>query len=184
MPFFARLVSHGAAMPDNTVTLVLNGEVPLTEFARTIPHFNQLVRALSAEAGNPNLDWVIQDLSVSSALASVMSLGEEKIVQSVVSGFADVGTALEAGTPINHSEAVQAAARNVISISDSRISSVNFGTAKREATVLLIPDSSTAQIGTTPKLTVSHYAPAFGAVEGRIQTLTNRGSLRFSLYDL
>ena len=38
-------------MPDNTVTLVLDGEVTLSEFSKAIVGFSELVNALSVEAG-------------------------------------------------------------------------------------------------------------------------------------
>src|SRR5579864_7539359 len=107
-------------MADNTVTLVLNGDVPLAEFARAIANFNELVNALSEESGDKSIDWIIQDLQVGSALASVQGNGPEKAVQRVVYAYAEVGAALEARTPINHSERVRVAAKKIISIEDRK----------------------------------------------------------------
>ena len=60
-------------MPNDTVTLALDGDVPLEEFARTMGRFAELVNALSEEVGSPGLDWVVDDLQVSSAVATVRS---------------------------------------------------------------------------------------------------------------
>jgi hypothetical protein len=50
---------------------------------------------------------------------------------------------------------------------------VRFETAEAEATVEVVAPTKSA----TP------YPQTFGAVEGRIQTLSSRGGLRFTLYD-
>ena len=179
-------------MTDNTVTLVLNGDIPLDEFAKAIVNFTELIKALSAESGLPTLDWLIQDLSVSSATATAManlSSGSPTQIQAVIDGYADVGTALENRTDIRHSEAVRTAARKIVSIEDRRINAVHFDTAKRGAIVRLRkPEASQAERVSewplSPSLLVRSTAASYGAVQGRIQTLTNRGSLRFTLYDL
>jgi hypothetical protein len=179
-------------MPDNTVTIVLNGDVPLSEFAKAVANFNELVRALSAEAGNESLDWIIQDLQYSSALATAAAHGDEKTVIAVVSAYADVGASLESNAPIQHNERVRSAATNLVSIEDARVKSVNLETAEREATVITKPEkrrlAEVLPIAGTEAIArsavISKAFPAFGAVEGRIQTLTNRGGLRFTLFDL
>ena len=125
-------------MADNTVTLVLDGEVPLQEFSKAIVAFNELVKALSVEAGG-GLDWVMQDLQVSSALASALAIGEEPKIEAVVTSYETVAQALEENTEIPYSEPVRVAANKIVSIEDHRIKAVRFETAKRESTVHLAP---------------------------------------------
>jgi hypothetical protein len=187
----------------NTVTLVLNGDVSLEAFAEAIVHFNELVKALSEEVGSPDLDWRMADLQVSSAMATSQGFGLLHAIEAVVHGFDDVGAALETNKPINHAEPVKVAAQKIVSIRDRRIPSVRFETAIREWTAPVIPiredeaapplvmapdrepelPSETVE-KPTPRLTVSKVAPAFGGVHGRIQTLTNRAGLRFTLFDV
>ena len=52
-----------------------------------------------------------------------------------------------------------------------RVTSVRFETAEEDITILARPSRA------------DRIQPAFGAIEGRIQTLTNRNTLRFTLYD-
>ena len=183
-------------MADNTVTLVLDGEVPLQEFSKAIVAFNELVKALSVEAGG-GLDWVMQDLQVSSALASALAIGEEPKIEAVVTSYETVAQALEENTEIPYSEPVRVAANKIVSIEDHRIKAVRFETAKRESTVHLAPIApikagdvqmvSAARPQSkrfTSKLSARAVIPAYGAIQGRIQTLSSRGALRFTLYDL
>lgn len=180
-------------MPDNTVTLVLDGDVPLSEFSRAIGHFNELVKALSIESGAPSLDWIIQDLQVSSALASAGAIGDEKSVEAVITSYENVAQALETDSDIPYSEPVRTAAKKIVSIEDyRRVPSVRFETARRETIVRVKPPRRVEEIEITaklqgiapPQLAVKAALPAYGGVQGRIQTLTTRGGLRFTLYDL
>ncbi len=181
-------------MPDNTVTLVLDGDVPLAEFAKAVVAFNELVAALSAEVSTAPLDWIIQDLQYSSALATAGGLGAAQDIQSVIAAYGDVGAALETNSPIKHKEPVRVAAKKIVSITDARIKAVRLETATREATVRITPviqidEAETLRptvepISVSPRFKVSPHPHAYGAVKGRIQTLTSRGGLRFTLYDL
>lgn len=183
-------------MPDDTITIALDGEIPLGEFARTIGRFAELVSALSEDAGSPELDWVIDDLQVSSAIATVRAPGDPQAVGKVIHAFAEVGTALESHTPVQVSKRVRRAVNEIFSIRDPRIRAVRFETAERDALIptnavapprLLIIPKPTAAMGTltTPVIKASITAsPSLGAIQGRVQSLSNRGALRFTVYDL
>ena len=185
-------------MPDDTVTLALDGDVPLEEFARTIGRFAELVSALSEEAGSPGLDWVIEDLQVSSAVATVRASGDPQAAEKVVYAYMAVGSALENHTPVHVSPRVRRAVNNVVSIQDRRVRAVRFETAVRDATIptsreapprlapaprhkaatdLIVPVLVAGAPFTAP-------SPSFGVIHGRIQALSNRGALRFTVYDL
>ena len=183
-------------MPDDTVTLALDGDVPLEEFARTMASFAELVNALSEEVGAPGLDWVVDDLQVSSAVATVRSPSDPQAAQKVVSAYTAVGSALENHTPVKVSPRVRRAVNKVVSIQDKRVRAVRFETAVKDS---LIPTSqgtaprlplaprSKATTATTSPLPASGVitpSPSYGAIQGRIQTLSNRGALRFTVYDL
>ncbi len=191
-------------MADNTVTLVVNGEVSLETFTKALADFNELIQGLNEEAG-ASVEWIIQDLQVSSAVVASMGKGEEKQVQNVVLGYEDVAAALEQDQEIHHSPRVKKAAIGLVSLPDKRVPSVLMQTARRDAIALnrtgaptekvitVEPrDQETADILVFPKVVARYtpyYAfpsivPAYGAIEGRVQTLTNRGGLRFTLYDM
>jgi hypothetical protein len=196
-------------MTVDTITIVLDGEIPFGDFARTINSFYELIKALSDEVGTPDLDWVLDDLQVSSAFATARASSDPKAAEKVAIAYGDVGGALESDTPMNHSDRVRAAANKVISINDPRVRSVRFETPIREVTVkprrerapdsiapladvppypssivqpapLLVPELPPRPLA---KLTVA-LPPALGGIQGRVQALSNRGGLRFTIYDL
>lgn len=175
-------------MPLDTVTIVLSGDVPLAQFAAAIGRFHELVKALSAEAGNPSLNWIIDDLERSSALAAVRCADELPVVERVVRAYGEVGVALESDAPVPFSPPVQSAARSLRALIGGPIESIRFETAEREATVRAVgadqASLSDAVRAKSGQPIVRRAVTAYGAVEGRVQTLSNRGGLRFTLYDL
>ena len=196
-------------MPDNTVTLALDGDVTLEEFAEAIAGFNEVVAGLCEESGE-QMEWVIDDLQYSSTIVTGRGVGEPANVQKVVSGFADVGRAVENNAPIRHTRKVRNGLRRIFSRRHYRHSrTVRFETADSEsiisiesvnlpADVLEEPETQEQQIarvllqptepapisavGTASE--IKRVAVSYGAVTGRIQTLTSRGGLRFTLFDL
>ncbi len=184
-------------MANDNLTIVLEGEVPLEQFSRTIQRFYKLIRALSEEIGKPDMDWLLDDLQMSSAIATARAPSDIEGAEQVVTAYADIGAAFESNTATNvsYSWRVQRAAIRVVSINDARVSSVRFETPLRESLVKVTPgrviqfpvDSRSAQI---PNLSpyssplVVSPAPSIGGIQGRVQALSNRGTLRFTVYDL
>src|ERR1039457_6302942 len=101
-------------MAADTLTIILDGEVPLVEFARAIESFYELVKALSDEVGTPELDWVLDDLQISSAVATIRASRDQQAAEKVVNAYADVGHALEVDAPIRFSSPVRSAARKIV----------------------------------------------------------------------
>jgi hypothetical protein len=174
----------------DTVTLIRSGEVPLYILARAIQRFSALIKGLSIDTGAEDLDWILNDLQVSSAVATVLGRGEAEKIARVVRGYESVGSALERDEPIPYSPRVQRPARALRSIVGGKIESVTLETAEREA--IIRPSRPRAAVTPLPgqpvlravQPLVAGRVPAFGAVDGRVQTLSNRGGLRFTLYDL
>ena len=178
-------------MTAQTLTIVLDGEIALREFARVIGSFYELVSALTFEFGTPDLDWMLDDLQVSSAIATARASNEPESAARVALAFAEVGHALESGLVLSphFSRRVTAAASKVVTISDSRVRSVRFETPARESVIAIKPVGLPALMGLSPmELDSQRLAlarpQARGAIKGRIQALSNRGGLRFTLYDL
>ena len=161
--------------------------------------FAELVNALSEEVGSPGLDWVVDDLQVSSAHATARPSSDTQAAQKVVHAYAVVGSALENRTPVTVSRRVRRAANKLVSIQDKRVRAVRFETAEKDS-VIPTGQSETRRLLSAPKgkettamtvmegpsgaLAVITHSPSFGAIQGRIQTLSNRGTLRFTVYDL
>jgi len=161
-------------MGKDTITLALNGEVDLHYFATAVSNLEILVKELSEEKGAENIRWVIHDLQTSSAMATVR--GESDIleeVERVVNAYEDVGQSLQAGKRPNYSDPVVRAANAITAVLGDKVTSVRFETPEQEFTVASRPEIAVASV----------VLKSFGAIEGRMQTLTNRKGLRFVLFD-
>jgi len=160
-------------MASNTMSLALDGNIPFEDFATAIEHFWKLVDALAIELqAKDGVEWFIDDLVKSSAIATVR--GESHTpqkVERVIEGYASVARALQSNSTIPYSARVRTHATQIRDIINGQVTAVRFETAESDIVVSDRP---------SPLL----LPPAYGAVEGRIQTLTNRYSLRFTLFDV
>jgi hypothetical protein len=166
----------------DTLTLALHGDVALIDFETAVRHLSRLVAALTAEEKVEGVLWRIDDLAYGSAVTTIRGIPENgtkpEEIERVVRAYIEVGQALEQGVTIPYPKAVQREARGLAGlIRDAGIEAVRFETAESDAIIretsqhALLP---TEQPGETQ---------AYGAVTGRVQTLTSRNNLRFTLYD-
>jgi hypothetical protein len=173
-------------MADDSLTLALTGDdIPLADFAVAVSRFRSLVDALTAEvATGSDIEWVLTALDFSSAITTVRGrttkADADGQVQRVIRAYEEAGDAVVRGVPIPYSSKVAGEVVALTSLINGKIKSIRLETAEREIIVLT---PHTAQ----PAAVTVALAPAgggsYGAVEGRVQTLTNRGALRFTLYD-
>lgn len=165
-------------MASDTITIAFNGDVSLQVFANQVQHFRTLILALSAEAG-AHIEWIVDDLQPGSAIATIRGHSPDMAkVEQVVRAYGVVGKALETHQVIPFPTRVEKPARDlvrVLQVPARRIQSIRFETPEEDATI--VPPS--VPVAAVP----SRISTAYGAVEGRVQTLTSRGSLRFVLYD-
>lgn len=177
-------------MADDTLTLRLDGDVGLREFAVAIDALDGLVRALAGEEG-ASADaptWRVSDLQTSSAIATVMgSGGAPGAVQRVVRRYEGVGEALRAGDLAGLESPVAISARRLSSVIDGGVTAIVFETARLDIQVSRplaeVIEFPTPRPVAAPAPVVHDLPTAFGAVQGRVQTLSSRGGLRFTLYD-
>jgi hypothetical protein len=168
-------------VPNDTVTLALDGDIDLADFAEAVRRFNALIRALAKEEQATHVRWLVSDLEVSSTIATARGVSEngmpadvvEGEVERVVSGYLRVGLSLKHGEQIPYSPVVAREAEAITKVLNGRVTTVRFETAEAEATITTLPAARQADLPT----------PTYGAVEGRVQTLSSRGGLRFTLYD-
>lgn len=161
-------------MPETTLTVALGGDVPLDLFAESMQRFRRLIESLTQEvSGKADITWVVDELSSGSAIATIRGeAAQDEEVERVVRAYTVVGRALERHEIIPYSPRVASAARSLTSVLNGKITSIRFETSEYEATV------------TTGSLDQSRaYLAAFGAIEGRVETLSSRGRLSFTLYD-
>jgi len=167
----------------DTVTLALQGEVTLETFSRAVLHFNRLVEALSADvAGADTVRWVVTELEAGSAIMTARGVGDPGTAASVSSAYIAAARALERGDPSQLPEPVRREAREIVSVIDGGIEAVRFETAEADATIRSLEEAF-ALSGAAAEAPAPEPV-AYGGVTGRIQTLTSRGGLRFTLYDV
>jgi len=163
-------------MASDTVTLALDGTVSLESFALAVRNFTELVGALSSEVGHAKIKWTVDDLQFGSTVATVRGEAEEvEAVERVVVAYAAVGRALKHAKPIPYSPTVVRSAEAIASLLNGAIPSIRFETSDEEVTIYSPSDDSGSLV---PSPT-----GAYGVVEGRIETVTRRKGLRFTLYD-
>lgn len=164
-------------MPDTTVTFALEGDVTLDQFSEAVRHFNNLLLQLTQEvAADTKIEWDIEDLRSGSAILAVAGRADsDEPVQRVVSAFEDVGQSLQQHAPISYSRHVVREAEAITKLISTDIKAVRFSTARVEAIIYGTFDAK--KIGFTKPMV------SFGTVKGRVQSISNRGKLRFTLYD-
>lgn len=162
-------------MDKDTLTLALEGDIALDDFAKAMERFTALVKALSQEIDSEaKVEWWIKELYSGSAFATVQGFSEaEGAVSRIVDAYAEVGDALSRGEAAPFSYPVRDKATKLVKILNGRITYMRFETADRD--VLITGKTSTA--GQPIKY-------SFGTVKGMVQTLTMRRSLKFTLYDV
>ena len=66
-------------MAKDSVTIVLNGEVTLSDYAKAMSSFSRLILALSEEcASGKNIRWTIESLETGSALGTFRGVAEHE----------------------------------------------------------------------------------------------------------
>lgn len=161
-------------MAETTLTVVLGGDVPLDLFADSMQRFRRLVDLLTQEvSGKANIDWIVDELSGGSAIATIRGIAEQdEDVERVVRAYAVVGRSLERHEVIPYSPRVASAARSLTSVLNGKITSIRFEAGD---------DASTITTGAPDQ--ARSYLSAYGMVEGRIETLRSRRRKSFTLYD-
>jgi hypothetical protein len=174
------------AATEDTLTLALQGDVSLDDLARALTGFRDLVHSLTSEVdATTSVRWLVEDLEVGSAIATArgeVSREEDrgKVVE-VIRRYERVGRALELGEAIPGSEPSKRSAREILRVIEGgRVRAVRFETASEDheiSAAVLRPERE--GVGRAKGL-----QPVVGAVRGRVQSISNRGGLRFTLYDL
>lgn len=171
-----------AIMRKDLATIALNGEVDLAVFSKAIEHFNSLMNALAAAVAKPaKINWQLESLEVSSAIATVRGISEkdnDDAVAEVLLAYETVGRDAQYGQQSRFGDRVNSAAQKLCSLINGKINSIRFETADADFDVVSPFGESHGLAGAVPT-----PMKAEGAVQGRVQSLSNRGGLRFTLYD-
>jgi len=163
-------------MPGDTLTLALDGTILLGEFAQTMKHLTDLVAVLSKEvAPEARIDWYIDELEAGSAIATIRGeSASSEAIERVSHAYLIIGKSLEARQPVPYSARVQKKVLSLTGLLDGHITAVRFETYHGEATLSSLSTGDQEQ---------SAVVYSLGKLKGRVQTLTDRHDLRFTLYD-
>lgn len=164
-------------MPDTTLSLALEGDVTLDQFSEAVNHFQKLILQLTQEtSADVKIEWDLEDLQYGSAIMTVAGRAEhDEVVLRVVEAFEQVGNALQLHEPIPYSRNVARHAEALTKLINGGIRSVRLSTAKQESIIYGLFDAK--------KLGAVKPMVSFGTVKGRVQSISNRGKLRFTIYD-
>ena len=159
-------------MVKNTLTFELGGRVEIADFANGIDAFQRLISSLTPR--NAGVTWVVDDLQPGSAIVTFKGeSADSATVEQIVDQYERIGTALEEDVDLfQFGHRVARAAKAVRDLTQTT-EYVRFQTSERDCTIYRNGHTSLRPLPTV----------AIGAVTGRVQTLSNRGGLRFNLYD-
>lgn len=163
---------QGPGMAKNTLTFELGGRVEISDFANGIVAFRRLVAALTPRKAG--IAWVVEDLQPGSAVVTLRGeCDDPAAVERIVDDYEKVGAALSWHEDLpqlnQRARTASYAIRDLTGTADY----VRFETPDIDYTIY-----RNGHILSRPTPTVS-----IGAISGSIQTLSNRGGLRFNLYD-
>ena len=157
-------------MSGNTVTFALGGQVDIQKLAEGISALKRLIAALT---GSDEVTWVVDDLQSGSAVATLRGeCDDPAIAERIVNDYADIGGRLQRRERLNYGRRVDQAADAVKSLAQT-VEFVRFETPDDDYTIYGNGQSKERSL-----------LKSIGSISGRIQTLSNRGGLRFNLYDV
>ena len=159
-------------MAKNTVTFELGGRVEIQDLEKGIIAFRRLILALTPS--NERVAWVVEDLRPGSTVATLRGEADDPaIVERIVREYESVGDTLSRHEELKmHGNQVKSAADAIVALTGT-VDYVRFET----------PDDDYMILGNGVQTTKATPSVSIGAVKGRVQTLSNRGGLRFNLYD-
>jgi hypothetical protein len=172
-------------MPDESpppvpVTLVLDGDPTLDDLSSALVGLRDLLGGIAQQvAQGVEITWAVAGLEGGSAVATFAgSASDQDAVRRVARAYIDVGAGTHEGRSPFPVPAVQVPTQRLLQIINGRVPSIRFETADDDVT--LVSGDPRVSAPVAPVISISSY----GAATGRVQTLSSRGSLRFTLYDL
>jgi hypothetical protein len=162
-------------MAGETVTLALNGEVPVDQYADAVGHWAAMLARLTAELyPGARVEWIIEDLQPESATTTARVEADEPVqLGTILRAYADVGRDLQARREPSHSPGVRQHAQAIVRHIGPRITSIRFETPDDDVTITALGSEAERPLPLR----------SFGTVTGRVQMLGSRRHLGFTLYD-
>ena len=166
-------------MASDTVTVFLDGEPTLDDLVTALDALREMLNGLADSRAEEKINWTIDALEKSSALATFRGVAANpQDVTAVTERYIETAAKMLRGEAVP--ARVARASTRLLGILNGRVPSIRLETADDDVTI------STPTSASTPAARAVSEQPSgsFGAIEGQIQTLSNRGGLRFTLYDL
>jgi hypothetical protein len=169
-------------MANDSVTLFLEGSPTLDDYTAALSSLQELLQAIAAEvAGSASIEWRLEALEASSALTQVRGVSDDMgAVENVTDSYLEVGRQLYAGGQLRPQ--YSRPAERIVGLLNPNVIAVRFETDRDDVT-LSIGDGELAKIIAMPRRQGAPQGQP-GTVEGRIETMSRRGGLRFVLFDL
>lgn len=184
-----------AQNPKDTATLVMSGAFRLTDFARAVQGFDHLIDKLRLDYGDGlDVPWLVDHLdatpgdrattrAITSTRGAWTNPSELRGVETVVTEYETVGRALERRAPLSRfSKDVETAAKELQHLLNGHVRAFTFQTSEVDAEVVAAPVEVQATLLAPPIKAVNPYS--FAAIRGRVESMSRRGGLRFTLYDI
>lgn len=162
-------------MAKETITLSLDGDIPIDLFAKVMGHFSALVESLSDEiVGSEQIEWQIANLAAGSATATIRGFHHDiNQITRVVLAYEAVGRSLEGNAPIPYSEDVARNAYAITSVLNGHIKAVSFITDEVATLV-----SAHHEISPNDE----RIAYSLGVITGRVDAIWSRPT-KLGVYD-
>lgn len=165
-------------MPGDSVTLRLEGEVEIGKLSDAFVRFSAVLAELPRSHG-ARVRWVVADLNYGSAIATAraVALDDESapFIPIIVDEFLEAAQAVARGE--TDSRPVLRLVRDLVDVADDK-HPVVLETATDDV-VFAAP-----VIATQVPIAQPETIRSLGSVRGRVETLSHRGALRFTLYEL
>lgn len=162
------------------ITLVMDGKPTLALFATGVRHFHDLVTALTAEQARAGqVEWALDDLQYSSAVITAKGVGPSEMVARTVRRYEEVARDLATDRALEFTGKTRAAVEGLLGVLDTVVPDLVFQTSEEE--YIVRPAAEGAE---EPATRSGVPISSLGTVEGRVQAMSNRKSLRFTLYDV
>lgn len=162
----------------DSVSLKLDGKVPIELYRRAIDHLDDLIRDLSDEVAGPDVvQWEVSKLEGGSAFAELTGYSPvTQEVEKVVNAYRNVSYAVMAGEEIPYySPLISQSAFSIVSLINGDISSVTFGAGEKTVTISERIDFEEQE----------HEADqwSLGVITGVAGTIWDRPQVRIAVYD-
>lgn len=165
-------------MSDLAVSMGLEGDVTIASVAKSTEALRQLLIALAGEVGSSvKIDWVPEDLRIGSlySIYRARPRGDTTVAEAgrVVERYCELGERLERHEELPNDQDVVDAVDRLLKQARMTADELVLGTPSRDAIIDLRTER--------PSVHRAAYN-SYGSVTGRVQTLSDRQSLQFVLY--